>query len=378
MDKLLSLFEKSSDATCAIDANQRIVYWNDTAERTLGYGSDEAIGQYCWQLFQGYATQDRTVCRPDCKVIAGMRSGAAVENFDMVVRAQDDVGIRVNVSTIPIPSNHNGLGVMLFHLLRPLQPAPSQFGTLRLYFLGPIRVQRMDGSFVGSPFWQHVDVQALLAYLVLRRGEVVPAAELFRELWPQLPVEAAAMRLETAVDHLRFSLAPGIPDSTHRPFIINNSCGYRFNDQIPVWLDVDEFSAVVKRGSLEPDLTRAITILQGALALYRGDFLVDLSSTHLWTKPLQRKWRQVYISALEELGTLYAEQGDKEEAKKQYLSALTLDPSLQSAYDKLVNLALPKSEKADLLLYCQKLAAALRSELDILLSEELRRLLDDP
>ena len=135
MNSLLDLFEKSSDATCAMNGNQQIIYWNSKAERMLGYRRDEVMGRYCWQLFRGRAVQGQPLCRPDCQVLCRVHADTPVDNFDMVVEAQGKMKIRVNVSTIPVPPEQEGAEAGLLHLLRPWRPAPPKFSAVRLCFL---------------------------------------------------------------------------------------------------------------------------------------------------------------------------------------------------------------------------------------------------
>jgi PAS domain S-box-containing protein len=378
MDKLFSLFAKSSDAAFAVDTDQRILYWNHTAEYLTGYSAEEALGQLCWEFLRGVTKECGPVCAALCPVIRQIKTGKAVCSMDMAIRGQSGLSIPINMSTIPVgPEYSNGAKPFLIHLMRPLEKPESQFGALRLYMLGPLRVQRLDGSIVNSAYWQNPDVRALLVLLAQTYPMIRHEQELAAALWPELPGSLAISVLETAVTHLRLSLEPELDDPQNSVYIQQEASGYRLNRDIPLWRDLDYVAIQLEQARLEPNPRRAKTSLQELLLLFRGDYLADLSRTAVWAADRYLVAQKLHLCALETTGDLLQQLGQPQEAKKLYLSALMVDPDYDSAYQKLIHLALPHGSKIEALAYCQRLAATLRSELDIMLDAEFRELLQE-
>lgn len=378
MSKLFALFERSSDAAFAVDDQQRIIFWNQTAETLTGYPAAAALGQPCWELLAGITQEGNPLCSAHCPILLQIKAGQPTANMDMAIRTNNGLMLPVNFSTIPVgPEGWNGAKSLLIHLLRPLQKTDERFGALRLYLLGPLRAQRQDGSFINSPYWQSPAVRALLVLLVQAHPQHVHQAVLAETLWPELPPKLAQGALDTAVTHLRLCLEPELASPWDSRTILQSATGYRLHADIPVWIDLEYVTRQLENARLEPNPRRASQMLTEVLVLFRGDYLADLCKTAVWTSQQHLKAQNLQIAALETLGDLQQQLGQPQEAKKHYLSALMLDPDGDSAYQKLIHLALPHGSKVAALQYCQRLANALRSELDIILDEEFRQLLQE-
>lgn len=117
MNPALQLFAKAGDGVFAVDLDQRILYWNDLAAHTLGYSASEAVGQYCWQLLEGTTPNNVKICRPNCPIIQKLRQNLPVEPFNLVVKHQNGRFITLNVSSIGLPNNGEGIAGLV-HLQR--------------------------------------------------------------------------------------------------------------------------------------------------------------------------------------------------------------------------------------------------------------------
>ncbi|PWU24691.1 MAG: hypothetical protein C5B48_05110 [Candidatus Rokuibacteriota bacterium] len=131
--------------------------------------------------------------------------------------------------------------------------------------LGPLEVYD-DGRLValGGP-----RARALLAILLLRRGEVVPAERLIEELYGDAPPKRAANTVHVQVSRLRKAL-----DSRH----LRTVAGGYMLDVGPGEVDMDTFHDLVTRGRralAEGDPTSGASALREALALWRGPPFAD-------------------------------------------------------------------------------------------------------
>ncbi|HJP65300.1 MAG TPA: BTAD domain-containing putative transcriptional regulator [Actinomycetota bacterium] len=132
--------------------------------------------------------------------------------------------------------------------------------------LGPLEVDVESSPIpLGGP-----KQRAVLAHLVLRANELVPAETLIDQIWPEEPPERARNVIQTYVSHLRKVLGPD-RIQTHGP-------GYLLRLH-PSELDAAQFDALIReaRKALPVDPNVAVATLEDALALWRGPALADLA-----------------------------------------------------------------------------------------------------
>lgn len=79
----LDLFCNTSDGVFVTDAHQRIVRWNQGAERILGYPEPEALDRSCFQVICGKPPGGAFPCGQDCAIHRSGLEGAPRGNFDL-------------------------------------------------------------------------------------------------------------------------------------------------------------------------------------------------------------------------------------------------------------------------------------------------------
>jgi PAS domain S-box-containing protein len=114
---LFQALSRAGDGALVADTSGRIVYWNPAAQRLLGWGAGEAVGRPCCDLLEGRDGNGEPVCRDDSPVIAAARYGQPVEDFDIWTRTKAGRLIRLNVSTLAVPSERSA-GTLTIHLFR--------------------------------------------------------------------------------------------------------------------------------------------------------------------------------------------------------------------------------------------------------------------
>jgi DNA-binding SARP family transcriptional activator len=131
--------------------------------------------------------------------------------------------------------------------------------------------------------------RAVLAILLLRRGEAVSSDRLIDELWGERPPATAAKTLQVYVSHLRKALGDGT--------LLTRAPGYVMRLE-PGQLDADRFQALLEeaRGQ-EP--AQASGRLREALALWRGEPLADFRYDSFAQEEI-RRLEELRLSALEE------------------------------------------------------------------------------
>jgi YVTN family beta-propeller protein len=113
--------------------------------------------------------------------------------------------------------------------------------------------------------------RAVLAVLLLHRGEVVSIDRLVDELWGQHPPSSATKAVQVYVSNLRKALGNGLLVTRGRGYALEAEGGQ---------LDADQFQARATEGSdalAEGDAQLASARLREALALWRGPALADFA-----------------------------------------------------------------------------------------------------
>jgi PAS domain S-box-containing protein len=375
MDNTLDILAHAGDAVCAVNDKKCVVYWNAAAENLFGIPAAEAQGQPCWKLMKGKTLDGQPFCDPDCPIQAQVDTQEPIPHFDLWVKNKRGSSILTNISTFTVP-RPNGRRqcdqAAIIHLLRIIKKRELPQYDLHIHILGPLQVTQADGTPITGKFWHRAKVRGLFTYLALQRSKPVTRTELTETLWPELDHATALRSLNTTVYNLRRSLEPGLKQGTESNYIFYEAGHYWLGGSRPHWLDVDGFELGIQQARLETAVNTAILLYEEALALYRGDYLVDLmATTAAGSQTEQHRLRELYLSGLGELGSLYQQKEQTEEARHIYLKILSIDPSRESAYRQLAYLSHDTDTLMENVAYCQRLAAALKSELDLILNQDL-------
>ncbi len=372
MDELLPLFAHSGDGVWIEDADHYIVLWSPAAEELLGYTAKEAVGRLCYELLAGRDLKGTPVCGTRCPVMARAQQGESVRSFDLMVRGRDGKAHGINVSIIAVPREPtSNEPVMLVHLFRPVQEGQGWSLPLRIYLLGRTEVQRTDGSVVTGPLWRRAKVRALLAFLALQHGRPVHRDAVIEALWPDVEHLSALHNLNTTVYNLRHSLEPALQRGADSSYIRYEEDCYFLNGDSTHWLDVTVFETGIARARRELDPIQAMALYREALALYRGDFLSELSGHDIrWCWMERERLRELYLTALEELGALCDQQRQEKEAADLYLKVLAVDACRETACQGLMRLCMRRGDWAAAVAHYRRLTEALWRELDLPPSRE--------
>ena len=139
--------------------------------------------------------------------------------------------------------------------------------------LGPIEARDVAGTRLPVPRGRPL---TLLALLLTRRGEVVPADSAVEALWPGQPPQDPRNALQLALSRLRRSLAGGGQDGAD--VVAGLAGGYVL--RLPAGsVDADRFETLVQAGRGQLDRNEAADAagtLRRALGLWRGKALAEV------------------------------------------------------------------------------------------------------
>ncbi|RDG36792.1 AfsR/SARP family transcriptional regulator [Streptomyces corynorhini] len=138
---------------------------------------------------------------------------------------------------------------------------------MRISVLGTTGAFHADGSPVALG---GARLRALLTVLALRPGRTVPVGVLVEEVWAAEPPADAVGALQALVGRLRRALGPGA--------IASDGGGYRLHVEAQD-VDLHRFGVLADEGTrclAQGDAVKALSLLDDALALWRGPALDDL------------------------------------------------------------------------------------------------------
>ncbi|WP_218041377.1 BTAD domain-containing putative transcriptional regulator [Acrocarpospora macrocephala] len=210
----------------------------------------------------------------------------------------------------------------------------------------------------------------VLARLLIAKGRVVPVDWLIGDLWDD-PPEGALGAVQTFVSALRRALEPGRPRRAPAKLLVTAAPGYALRaerENVDAW----RFEQAVA-GSRELPAEQALTLLDGALALWRGPAYAEFAG---------RDWARGEITRLGELRLLAVERraeaalalGLAADVVADLEAQVTAHPHREDAW-RLLALALYRSgRQGDALGVLRRARTSLVEELGVDPGSELRRL----
>ena len=198
---------------------------------------------------------------------------------------------------------------------------------IRIYLLGQCRLERWNRSEwqeVHEAAWQQRRIRTFLGCLLSVPSRMLGREQVMEALWPETDLETAANRLNITVHSLRQLLEPDLARPANSSLLRLEHDIFRFASQQRVWLDADHFEMLLQQALQTQELSERESLLEEAMALYRGDFLQGeqiASWVTVRRETLQRKWFGVLLA----LADSYME-------KEAFVQALALLEKLLQAY----------------------------------------------
>jgi WD40 repeat protein/DNA-binding SARP family transcriptional activator len=235
-------------------------------------------------------------------------------------------------------------------------------GRIQFRVLGPLEVDAGSGPIpLGGP-----KQRAVLAHLLFRANELVPAETLVDELWGEEPPQKARNIIQTYVSHLRKALG--------RDRIQSHAPGYRLKLDSSE-LDAIQFDALMRdaKKALPVDPNIAVRTIDDALALWRGPALADLAEQPSLLAEAARL-NELRLEAHEHRMEALLASGAQALAIGELETLLARHPWRESLWGLLMLALYREGRQADALGAYQRVREILADELGIDPSPELMRL----
>ncbi len=247
--------------------------------------------------------------------------------------------------------------------LAPKQPRRRAFGSrLQLRILGPLEVDAGSGPIpLGGP-----KQRVVLAHLIVRANELIPAETLVDELWGEEPPERARNIIQTYISNLRRELGGDRIEWRSPGYVLRV-------DRSEV--DAARFDALVREAkkALSADAAIALGTLEDALSLWRGPALAGLADQPLLLAEATRL-DQLRLEAQEARVDALLATGAQTRAIGELEVLIAHHPLRESLWGRLMLALYRDGRQADALAAFQRARQMLADELGIDPSSELTRL----
>ncbi len=216
-------------------------------------------------------------------------------------------------------------------------------------------------------------VWALLAILLCNHGRTVTQNELIELLWDNDREDAnPANTLKTTLHRARGILAPLLSDAEGAQLIVSAKGGYAWNNDIPLWLDIEEFETLC-RPPAQDEEDGGLARMEAALALYQGPFLNKLSG-EAYVIPRAAYYHNLYTETVSRALELMEIHGRAAEAAELSREALRMDPYQEDLYQHLMRNLLALGEQQQAAAVYEDMNRLLLSNFGVMPDQESRRL----
>lgn len=241
---------------------------------------------------------------------------------------------------------------------------------LYVQLLGNVGVKRGKHQ-VDVSAWKRRKAKSLLAYLALKNGKAVHRDELIQRLWPRSDWQTAVSQLSVAVHDLRRILEPEREEVSQSRYLTCKDGRYQIVLGQGGAIDAELFEKALEEVPPKESVDQAISRIEGALRIYRGDLVQDLPLEE-WCLAERERLRHLYLSVLERLARLYEVIGDFDSAIACYQRVLSVDSCHEESHRALINIYLSKGRNKDAIDQYRECAEALQKELGIIPEEATR------
>lgn len=188
---------------------------------------------------------------------------------------------------------------------------PSSSPELELRCLGPFAVFKR-GEPISADNFKRSKALVLLKLLAIKVGTPVNRDVLVEQLWPEVDPQQGVNRLHVVLHDLRSVIEPRGADREW-VYVRNRGELYYLDTRASMEVDVHRFRHLSAQGLRASSVQEAITHLEQAIELYRGDLFEDEPFAD-WCAAEREDLRQTYVQALERLAELCVQQGSEDAA----------------------------------------------------------------
>jgi len=206
------------------------------------------------------------------------------------------------------------------------EPESQTEAGVHAYGFGNLRVE-LAGREITDLEWRSEKSKEMFFFFLcnrrpLRKEEIVAA------LWPDLPDEKTTSAFHSNMYRLRKALYPDCIAKDSGRYILDPRSEFAF--------DVERFQQLLaEAGRLPKGTVEAISLMEQALALYKGPFAMDFYSE--WAETLRWQLAEQHMSLLTTLATLFSDAKEYKRSADICQRILELDEYNEAAWYRLMS-----------------------------------------
>jgi DNA-binding SARP family transcriptional activator len=186
---------------------------------------------------------------------------------------------------------------------------------LHVFALGPLRVERESSEIRqwGGAKAGTRQAEAVFAFLFDRGERGAAKDEIIELIWPDVDLDRADLAFHRTLGGLRTTLEPGRRGGDRGGAVTFHNDRYRLDPSLVAWSDIGAFEEAMSAASAGRDTDVAVTHLERARSLYRGDYLDDCPFYGDSAQVEERRalLRGRAVDLLMALGERYERRGDR-------------------------------------------------------------------
>ncbi len=215
----------------------------------------------------------------------------------------------------------------------------------------------------------------IFKFLISHRGKAFFPEVILDKLWPENDYNDPGLVIRVQIFRLRQALnsVPGKPTLAAN-IVFSQGC-YSWEDKTDYWLDLIEFESLAEEaGSLsKSDPGRAITLYRRTVALYKGEYLPELSFSE-WLEPIRTYYHEIYLDCVLNLVDLLKAKGDYTEIIKVCEQAAAIDYFEEIIHIKLIEALLAEDQTTRARAHYNEVTTVFYREMGIKPSEQMKNL----
>jgi DNA-binding SARP family transcriptional activator len=335
--------------------------------------AEREIGQRIDTLLMGWAERPRTppAYEPSAQ---GIRRRNGRDGWFRKLLRRGRTGREEPAGTpVPTPRTRGATAVLSAASPRqqPVQAAAK--ADITALVLGPLELS-VAGRRVLR--WNSLRARAVFQYLLIHQDRPIRRDVLMGLEWPDHTRNSARNNLNVALYSLRNTLDD--PGQDVQPVLYQDGC-YSLNPALNWWIDRNEFFSTLQHAESARRAGRqrqAIAAYEKAADLYRGPLFEDDPAGE-WFLAEQRHLAELYLQALEQLGSAYFELGNLPDAVRCGQLAVGTDPCCEPAHRLLMRCFGLQHQRQLVSRQYRSCVAALHDELGVSPGEETVQLFRD-
>lgn len=280
---------------------------------------------------------------------------------------------RIFSPLLVLARDHEWEGAYALRLLESLGLAGVQSHPgfrLNVETLGNFQVKR-GSELIPSNGWRREKSRQLFQLLVTYRQSPLDRDQICEHLWPEADAATAQRNFKITLNTLYQVLEPDRDAGSDSAFIVRDGTTYTLRLNADLWLDSDHFTRLTREGL--KSTSNSMTMLEKAVALYRGEYLPD-SLYESWAAEERERLATFFLEAADKLCELYIQNNRYTETIDLCQRILTRDNCWERAYRHLMLAYNALGDRGQLARIYQRCQQTLKDELDVPPSQETQDL----